>query len=66
MGRGTAIGVHNNLASRQTCIAVRATNHKGPRWVDPPFGVRCEPFGRHDLADIGLNNATNIGAVLIF
>ena len=52
-----AVGIHDDLAPRETAVALGAANHEPARWVDQDLGVPLvvEAFG-HDRLDHGLQH----------
>ena len=49
---GAAIGIHNDLATGQATVALRAANDKAPGRVDQVLGVWSQPFlGQYRLDD---------------
>ena len=56
MASHAAVGVHDNLATRETCVAHRAANHKSSRRIDVVLGVLVQPLGREHGLDYVLED----------
>src|SRR5262249_18026215 len=58
--RRPAIGIHNDLAARQTTIAVRTTYHEFSGRVDVPNRLLADPALRQRLTDIRLHDGLDV------
>ena len=61
-----AVSIDDDLATRQSCVTIRAPDDKRTCRVHPPFRIFCNPAFGQDFGNIGFDDIANVCAGLVF
>ena len=60
MGRGSAIGIDDDLAAGQASVAVRTADHELAGWIDVELVLRAHPALREAVKDVGPDDFAHV------